>query len=1020
MALHVVDFRTTAGDTGEPESDAIQPYNNGESADQTTFRRPTENNRSRTDTLRQLMREHVLLKDYSDGGIALSGGGTVSLAIGVSDTIFTTTANLYLTPFATPGGGATQPYTASTKSALSVGATVNELVFTSVQKQFEGSTFPNADANAISVEILDTGSLTVAVEGASGEENNIKITIDFGTTTLDNVIAAVAGNGTAAALVVASLGGSAVGTNPCQLYGPTEWAGDLSARFLRGGAPGVAHEITPAGFASFFGTAANEMVAGDTIAIWYDAVVNTTSTGGRVQSTPENTPGGINVDGALFNTRVEPEKIPNCIPICKLVNNGADVVFINGAVIKELVPATLWFDSYTSQYAESGILAIPLNWDRIGNGPDHNPPTTIREALDNADGRLDEVLDEIEAARNSVSYGALASLDARFEPTEVELVAARSSGSWDRLNTGPDHNPPTTLLETMNNVDGHLDNLLDEVEAARNSSVFGSQSTLDDRLEAVDTHAAITVTVGPAASGRQYEGATALYDAVNALKDIGARIIIDPGTHNLTGPLTITKPIHFIAKGGAYAAEDVVLGGGYTFAAGSEGSFFENCHFTDGGTQSLLFQADRCWMRNCNIEATVQVDGDHFRMENCRIAADASVADLRLDGDFGNLVDCSFAHATLEELNILEVDGNDCTLTRCDFDLQGGNLLRGTGLRPVYRDVTIVSTFASVGTNGYAFIVPHGGLVDGLRIRSAGAADVLQRILSVEGATVRNVEVDLLDNELQGASARHPIRVLTDHTDYTGVLENIHFKNFGIPDGASVLADEDVFIAVQCSVANRSVYLRNGSVSGVGEAGSTSGTKRFNIVGDQGSSAGVVVIENIDFEFTTALTETGANRAAIRVAEDYTRVVGCNVHGEAVATSQFSGITVRGNYQQILNNTFDLRGNFGLAIGAGLGNRTGIVLSGNTVVHDGNLETTTGIISLNGGGFTLTNCSITNNTVVGTSSWTTGDGIYLQDCTKPLIMGNNVDANSGTARINYGTGLVSPIPASAATLNQIT
>ena len=385
--LHVVDFRTAALDSGEAESAAIQPYNDGETADQTVLRRPTENNRARVDTLRSLVREHIMLKDYSDGGYILSGGGTVTPATGGGGELtFAITADLYVLPFATPGGGASVPYLASTKASLAIGAlNVNQIVFTSKVTQFTGASFPVADGNKTSVEIThNAAGPTVTVEGAAGEVNNIKIEINSTVTTIAQVISAVAGHGTASALVDVAVGGTTPGGTACPLWGPTEWT-EYSDRFLRGGAPGLAHVITAIGLSGFFGTAANELEKGDTLAINYDKVLNIASMGGRLQSTPENT--NLNVDGALFNTRVNPEFIPNCIPVCKRVD-ATTLVFVDGSIIVLNQPSTLWWGSKAQYGAENGALATPLGWTTIHDGPTNNPPTTIREALTNIDDAL--------------------------------------------------------------------------------------------------------------------------------------------------------------------------------------------------------------------------------------------------------------------------------------------------------------------------------------------------------------------------------------------------------------------------------------------------------------------------------------------------------------------------------------------------------------------------------------------------------------------------------------------------------
>lgn len=382
--LHVVDFRTAAGDTGRfSSSDSIQPVADGESADQAVLRRPTENVRARSDELRGLLRGLVMKYDFHPG---LYGGGTITsdLPTGGSGVMtFTITEDLYALPYATAGGDTTAPYLVSTKSALSIGTpSTNELVFTSVQKAAEGAGSAG-DVNRISVEINDGGagaSLAITVTSL-----DIVIQIDEGVHTCTQVINLVTGDAPASLLVTCALGSGSTGVNTAPSH--EAWS-NYEDRFLRGGVPGLAHLITAAGLVSFFSVGANELLRGDTLAINYDKIFRAATTGGRLQSTPENT--NINVDSALFNTRRYPEYVPNCIPICKRAD-PYDLIFFDGTLIREGHPAQLSAGSLANTNAQSGPLTTPLNWDRIGDGPDHNPPTTIREALDNADGRINEV-----------------------------------------------------------------------------------------------------------------------------------------------------------------------------------------------------------------------------------------------------------------------------------------------------------------------------------------------------------------------------------------------------------------------------------------------------------------------------------------------------------------------------------------------------------------------------------------------------------------------------------------------------
>jgi len=390
MLYNDIDFRNSS-DTGEPEATAIQPYLDGEPAGQGVLRRPVENTRSRSDLLRQTLREHLVLRDLQQ--VLLVGGGTFTFG-GAKPTytgVFTTTADLEVRPFATPGADAS-PYTVSTKASVLIGS-VDIIKFESKYKQWQD---PGADpdiaaeADMISVEIVHTGALSVAVQGAAGQPNNIYVTINYGTTTCQEVIDAVNGHTSANKLVVASLA-SGTNTNPASKFSTAEWGSDWSVRFLRGGAPGLLHVITAAVFATFFAAHVdNPLRKGDTLAIWYDDLIDLATQGGRLQSTPENSNYQIPAT-SLFNTRREPEKIPNCVPICKCVDDNT-IIFVDGSRITRTTAATLWWDSAHLVGGSSSLISV-AGWTRLNAAPGaHVPPATVQQALDNIDDIFEAIL----------------------------------------------------------------------------------------------------------------------------------------------------------------------------------------------------------------------------------------------------------------------------------------------------------------------------------------------------------------------------------------------------------------------------------------------------------------------------------------------------------------------------------------------------------------------------------------------------------------------------------------------------
>lgn len=393
----VIDFRSSNGDTDYPESNAILPVTDGEAANQTILRRPTENTRLRTELLRTLLREYACLADANMRLYCAVPGNVVTFegVFPANSGAFSLGTDLVLVSMGSPGRSTSYPFIGSSKASLSVGTLANnEVVFTSVKKQWEGSSFPAADANEVTVEIVAGSSVTVTLKGAAGNLNHIYITIVSGTTTCNDLIAAV--NGSAAnTLVLASLGSGSTGTNAAGLWGPAQWAGDYTKRFLKGGVAGVVHTVPTSALSSFFAAStANRIQEGDMIGIWYDKNVDTTGTGGRLQSTYENSNYALTA-GQLFNSRREPEKIPNCIPICKCVNSTT-LLFAEGSFIQVGYPAPLGFDSLQISWAYNGMAGLYNCYDGVNEGVKrvttgthpHNPALTNREAFENTDEQI--------------------------------------------------------------------------------------------------------------------------------------------------------------------------------------------------------------------------------------------------------------------------------------------------------------------------------------------------------------------------------------------------------------------------------------------------------------------------------------------------------------------------------------------------------------------------------------------------------------------------------------------------------
>lgn len=898
MGLHgEVDFRNSV-DTGEPEADAIVPITNGEPAHQTNLRRPTENNRARTDILREVVREHTVLADM-DRTLLMVGGGVITFG-GAKPSLtgqFSIGSNINIIPSATPGDDSVgYPYTASTKATLSVLSGPDGVLFTSKYKQWEAPSGgdPNiaTEANKISVEIQDTGSLTVDVNGATGEENNILIGIDDGTTTIQQVVDAVNADTTANKLVVASVVGTA--GNACPTFSEAEWGTDYSARFLRGGAAGMYHTITNANLAAFFSAHAdNPLRKGDTLAIWYDKLVDLSTTpadDGRFQSTYENTATVI-PSTAFFNTRREPEKIPNCIPICRCVDDTT-ILFSCGAYIQYGTPASLFFDSVQYKNAENGVLSTPLNWDRIGDGTDHNPPTTIRHALDNADGRLDEVMTEVENAR-------------------------------------------TNGFETP----------------------VGSHTDLEGRIDRIGDHSTMGGTIisvgNPTAVGfdEMYMGSSGLADAITSIKNfatyrVGGTIHLWPGGTlssyqiGATFPV-INKPIHFVSPGITYFRNNRGLGADqyvFDFAAGADGSTMENIHVIEDSSPSnkalRLTGITDITIRNCHFIGKVLVTGcKRVRFENCTFAGGTNTGGTEFNAvevsgiDANGSRNISFKNCRFTVTNTtvttsevvkfssstsetLDEQTNGVLLENCyvdvpdginGMDIQNNGGVTGRNItfkmRPYTagtRALTMDNTTADLQRLRFELAEWSGENIYGSFIHITNAYDV-----KLDGVRIDTQQCFLGVY----AAGDNPIYVSTGNV----VVSNLYWAGIILPDsGVIATLDPTRPIILIEGTNGQKAELRNAKIWAVYSDPSASGNTSFTFIGcssgQEGGTGGSIVIDNVEIDGSLITYSGGSySRYFVNQLQQGSTVRNCYFHDGIIGAA----IRVDAHEVVIENNRFE-------------------------------------------------------------------------------------------------------------------
>lgn len=352
-----VDF-TSSTDTNRDEEAAIQPCQNLEPIRATnvtdSMRRPQDNLRQRTELLRGNIDDLLYLSNadrvgmlFDPGSCVISWDGTV--ANGGSG-IFTISSNLYHMPFATVGNSGNTPPVGGAfgKLTLARADDVAIIRITSVLPSWAGG-------DRVSCTVVGGASLDCVILG----DYDIILTIVDGTTTrlqaITKLNAVIGGIGTATA--IAGADNDIVKTSQAKRYAVGNWDSE-------------AHVLTAANIASFFGNAANKLKEGDSLCVWYANIIENGATGGRRQATPENTNTTIPA-GSYFNSSVNPERLYNCIPICKVINNR--LRFVDGTIVLPNTAVGL-----------GGALANSIAY---GGGPawldgTTNPATTVENQLD--------------------------------------------------------------------------------------------------------------------------------------------------------------------------------------------------------------------------------------------------------------------------------------------------------------------------------------------------------------------------------------------------------------------------------------------------------------------------------------------------------------------------------------------------------------------------------------------------------------------------------------------------------------
>lgn len=356
----IIDFKQ-GSDTGDDVASSIQPIADGENLDVSTLTRSDENLRKRTELLRTAGEDAKYLDD-SDRLFVISGGGNI-LWNGVADGRFTITANISLKPALAPS---------TCKPAfirLGAAGSTNEVIIRTISATTAYKTYtiypPRAysGANKISFKMTSAvgASLSCTVSGTPADDVVVQIAT---TTNVDALITYLMANDAFRLLGLEAVKGAAcVGTNL-----PTT---QPTAALLQGAADAELHTITPGGLTSFFAIGTNRLQEGDTLAIYYPALVYA-SYGGRRQSINEAPESKDRADNNLFIIRLKSENAPGAIPICSVI--GGDLIFMNGDRFAQAVTGAAIRPSYIAMPV-GGIIQIGSLSSAAGVKLDTTSPT---------------------------------------------------------------------------------------------------------------------------------------------------------------------------------------------------------------------------------------------------------------------------------------------------------------------------------------------------------------------------------------------------------------------------------------------------------------------------------------------------------------------------------------------------------------------------------------------------------------------------------------------------------------------
>ena len=322
MAKHLIDLTSTARYAGV-DTDIIK-YADGNAATAAVFNAPPQNLRQRVETLRQEVEDLKYVAD-ADRAMVLAIQGTLT-ATEDDGFYLSLTAGGYLLvrPFISRAGALGSGILAVGGSQVIQLTVADETTAPKAWGQYDGGWGPaTRGANAIVVTFRrkTTPGITITTDGA---DYKLLVGVPDGTT-VNTLVTALSTDALMGDLYLSATVLGGLGSTPITLTTGTDLAVPIE-----GAADAEAHKITKAVLDAFFAFSTNYLQDGDTLAIWYDQLVDAENgEGGRRQQLVGST---LNSE-MLFNTRINPEKIPGCIPVATVV--GTKLFLIDGTVMTD-------------------------------------------------------------------------------------------------------------------------------------------------------------------------------------------------------------------------------------------------------------------------------------------------------------------------------------------------------------------------------------------------------------------------------------------------------------------------------------------------------------------------------------------------------------------------------------------------------------------------------------------------------------------------------------------------------------